>query len=121
MAGEPALHARGQGPRHRGQRSYSGDLREPSASRWYDLPVLESDDAPTTQTTAALDPEVLLGDLSQFVIADRLGASAEFIPHLFATGNNPPSGQRGVYFRFRTGSDVVNTNAYRLLTDKTSA
>lgn len=101
--------------------SFSGDLRDPAASRWYDLPVIESDDAPTTQTTTALDPEILLGDFSQFVIVDRIGASAEFIPHLFHVGNNLPSGQRGVFFRFRSGSKVVNTNAFRLLVDKTSA
>lgn len=101
--------------------SYSGDLREPAASRWYDLPVVESDDAPSTQTTTALDSEVLLGDFSQFVIVDRLGASAEFVPHLFSTGNGRPTGERGMYFRFRNGSGVVNTNAFRLLVDKTSA
>jgi HK97 family phage major capsid protein len=100
--------------------SYSGDLREPAASRWYDLPVVESDDAPTTQTTTALDAEILLGDFSQFVIVDRLGASAEFIPHLFG-GSGRPTGERGVYFRFRNGSGVTNTNAFRLLVDKTSA
>jgi HK97 family phage major capsid protein len=101
--------------------SFSGDLRDPSASRWYDLPVVESDDAPTTQTTTALDSEILLGDFSQFVIVDRLGATAEFIPHLFHTSNNRPSGERGMYFRFRNGSGVVNTGAFRLLVDKTSA
>jgi len=101
--------------------SFSGDLRDPAASRWYDLPVVESDDAPETQTTTALDSEILLGDFSQFVIVDRIGASAEFIPHMFSTANNLPSGQRGVFFRFRSGSGVVNTGAFRLLVDKTSA
>ncbi len=101
--------------------SYSGDLRDPAASRWYDLPVYESDDAPSTQTTTALDSEILLGDFSQFVIVDRIGATAEFIPHLFATANNRPSGERGVFFRFRSGSGVVNSNAFALLVDKTSA
>ena len=84
--------------------SYSGDLREPAASAWIDLRVLESDDAPTTQTTTALDPEILLGDFKQFVIADRTGATAEFIPHLFSTANGRPTGERGVFFMWRTGS-----------------
>jgi HK97 family phage major capsid protein len=101
--------------------SYSGDLRDPAASRWYDLPVVETDDAPTTQTTTALDSEIMLGDFSQFVIVDRLGATAEFIPHLFGTSTGNPTGERGVYFRFRNGSGVVNTNAFRLLVDRTSA
>jgi HK97 family phage major capsid protein len=101
--------------------SYSGDLREPAASRWYDLPVVESDDSPTTQTTTALDPEILLGDWSKFVVVDRLGAQAELIPFLFNTANNLPDGRRAVYFHWRTGSDVVDTNAFRLLCDKTTA
>ena len=101
--------------------SYSGDLRDPAAGRIHGLNMVESDDAPATQTTTALDSEILLGDFSQFVIVDRLGASAEFIPHLFATANGRPTGERGMYFRFRNGSGVVNTNAFRLLCDKTSA
>jgi predicted phage gp36 major capsid-like protein len=67
-----------------------------------------------------LDSEVLLGDFSQFVIADRLGASAEFIPHLFG-GSGRPTGERGMYFRFLNGSGVVNAGAFRLLVDKTTA
>jgi HK97 family phage major capsid protein len=101
--------------------SYSGDLRDPSASKWYDRPVYESDDAPSTQTTTALDDEVLFGDFSQFVIVDRLGASAEFIPHLFNTANNLPDGRRAVYFHWRSGSDVTNADAFRVLADKTTA
>ena len=63
---------------------------------------MESDDAPTTQTTTALDQEILLGDFSQFVVADRLGSSAEFIPHLFSTSNGRPTGERGMFFTWRT-------------------
>ena len=60
-------------------------------------PVVESDDAPTTQTTTALDQEVLLGDFQQFVIVDRPGGmSVEYIPHLFNTSNNLPDGGRGL-------------------------
>ena len=101
--------------------SYSGDLREPAAAKWLDLPVLESDDAPSTQTTTALDSEVLLGNFDRFVVADRLGSTAEFIPHMFSTSNGRPTGERGMFFMWRTGSDCVDTNAFRLLVDKTSA
>lgn len=101
--------------------SYSGDLRDPAASAWLGRPVYESDDAPSTQTTTALDNEVILGDFSRYVIADRIGASVEFIPHLFSTANNLPSGERAMFFRWRNGADVVDSNAFRLLVDKTSA
>jgi predicted phage gp36 major capsid-like protein len=43
---------------------------------------------------------------------DRLGARLEFIPHLFHTSNNLPSGQRGWYLWKRTGADLVNNSAF---------
>jgi len=102
--------------------SYSGDLRDPMAGRILGLDVVESDDAPTTQTTTALDHEVLLGDFSQFVIVDRPGGmSVEYIPHLFNTANNLPDGRRAWYATWRNGADVTNVDAFRLLVDKTSA
>ena len=102
--------------------SYSGDLRDPMAGRILGLDVEETDDAPTTQTTTALDQEVLLGDFSQFVIVDRPGGmSVEYIPHLFNTTTNLPDGRRAWYATWRNGSDVTNADAFRLLVDKTSA
>jgi HK97 family phage major capsid protein len=102
--------------------SYSGDLRDGTASHLLGKPVIESDDAPTTQTTTALDDEILLGDFSQFVIVDRPGGmSVEHIPHLFNTTTNLPDGRRGVYATWRNGSDVTNADAFRVLVDKTTA
>lgn len=102
--------------------SFSGDLRDPVAGRILGRPLVESDDAPTTQTTTALDQEVLLGDFSKFVIVDRPGGmSVEYVPHLFNTTTNLPDGRRGWYATWRTGSDVTDVNAFRLLVDKTSA
>jgi HK97 family phage major capsid protein len=102
--------------------SYSGDLREPVAGRILGKPLVESDDAPTTQTTTALDSEVLVGDMSQYVIVDRPGDMAvEMIPHLFNTANNLPDGRRGWYATWRNGGDVTNADAFRLIVDKTSA
>ncbi len=39
---------------------------------------------------------MVYGDWSNYVIARRLGFTVELIPHLFATANNRPSGQRGL-------------------------
>ena len=102
--------------------SFSGDLREPTAGRILGRPFVESDDAPTTQTTTALDQEVLFGDFSQFVIVDRPGGmSVEYIPHLFNTTTNLPDGRRAWYATWRNGADVTNVDAFRLLVDKTTA
>ncbi len=38
-----------------------------------------------------------IGDFSRFLIGDRIGMQVELVPHLFATANNRPSGQRGLY------------------------
>ena len=102
--------------------SYSGDIREGLTSAILDRPVVSSDDAPSTQTTTALDQEVLLGDFQQFVIVDRPGGmSVEYIPHLFNTTTNLPDGRRAWYATWRNGSDVTNVDAFRLLVDKTTA
>jgi HK97 family phage major capsid protein len=99
---------------------FSGDLRDASADRWLARPVYESDDAPSTQTTTALDPEILIGDMSQYVIVDRLGMTVELVAHLMGS-NQRPIGARGLYCRWRTGGDATNVDAWRLLVDRTSA
>ena len=102
--------------------SYSGDLREGPAGTILNRPVVESDDAPTTQTTTVRDNEIIFGDFSNYVIVDKPGSTAiEFIPHLFNTTTNLPDGRRGWYMHFRSGADSVNDLAFRLLQDKTSA
>lgn len=102
--------------------SYSGNLPDPTAGRILGKPVVESDDAPTLQTTTALDDEVLFGDFSQYVIVDRPGGmTVEFIPQLFNTANNLPDGRRAWYATWRNGADCTNPGAFRLLVDKTTA
>lgn len=102
--------------------SFSGDLRDPVTDRILGRPAIESDDAPTTQTTTALDQEVAFADLTSYVIVDKPGStSIEFIPHLFNTANNLPDGRRGWYMHWRTGAGMPNPGAGRCLVDKTSA
>lgn len=70
---------------------------------------------------ATADNFVLLyGDFSHFVIADRIGTTLEPIPNLFGA-NRRPTGQRGAFLWFRTGSDSVADNAFRLLNVATTA
>ncbi|MCH8983676.1 MAG: phage major capsid protein [Acidobacteria bacterium] len=58
---------------------------------------------------------LLLGDFSNYVIADRIGMQVEMVPHIFSTSNNRPTGQRGFYAYYRTGADSVNDSAFELL------
>ena len=62
----------------------------------------------------------LYGDFQQFVIVDRIGSTIELVPHLFGA-NRRPTGQRGALLWFRTGSNVVVPQAFRLLSVATTA
>lgn len=77
--------------------------------------ALESE-AMTSATTTGSKLAVF-GDFSNFVITDRLGMAVEFIPHLVGA-NRRPTGQRGWFAYYRTGSGVVNPNGFRMLNVK---
>ena len=76
-------------------------------------PLYESTAMDSVVTT---DAEILVfGDFKKYVIVDRVGFNVEFIPHLFATANNLPSGQRGWYGYWRVGGDSIDDDAFRYL------
>jgi len=77
-------------------------------------PVVESSSMDGTYGTGD-NYNLVVGDFSNYVIYERIGMTVEYVPHLFATGNNRPSGQRGIYAYWRVGADSVNDNAFRIL------
>lgn len=84
-------------------------LRKP----WNELSFL---DAAGDTATAGNDNVAVYGDFAAgFVIVDRVGTTLEIVQHLVGT-NRRPTGQRGAWLWFRTGSDVVNDSALRVLT-----
>lgn len=64
---------------------------------------------------------MVLGDFRNYVIVDRVGLSVEFVPHIFGTAHNRPTGQRGWYCYWRVGADSVNDAAFRMLSIPTTA
>ena len=70
-------------------------------------PTYEWSDISSAVTTSGSTIAVF-GDFSYFKIIDRTGLNVDFIPHLFATANNRPSGQRGLYAYWRTTSQVAS-------------
>jgi len=62
------------------------------------------DNTPTTSGSTVAS----FGDPSRFLIVDRVGMDVELIPHMFATANNRPSGQRGLYAYWRNSSGIKN-------------
>lgn len=88
-------------------------------------PAYESSDMDGVLPNAAASADnfgLLVGDFENgYVIVDRIGMSVELVPHLFATANNLPSGQRGFYAHWRTGAEVVNPSAIKVLSIPTTA
>ena len=70
----------------------------------------------TMGTGATTGTKLLVArDFSGYTIVDRLGTTAELIPHLFGATNRFPTGQRGYYVYGRTGAAVTMLNAFRYL------
>jgi HK97 family phage major capsid protein len=77
--------------------------------------VILSDYAPSFSGTTGDANLAILGDFSNFVIAQRVGMNVELVPHVFDVTDNLPTGQRGWFAWARVGSDSVNDNAFILL------
>jgi HK97 family phage major capsid protein len=96
----------------------AGSTTEPQALPTRDGPLLGRDvrewstmaTGSTTGTKWAIYGDFFNG----YQIVDRLGITAEIIPHLFgAAQGNLPTGQRGLYVYGRTGAGVIVPNAFR--------
>jgi HK97 family phage major capsid protein len=70
----------------------------------------------TMATGAATGTKLIIGGAFGvgYKIVDRLGMSAELIPHMLGS-NRLPLGTRGLYAYWRTGAAVVAQNAFRYL------
>lgn len=88
-------------------------------------PAYESSDMDGVLPNASATADnfgLVLGDFANgYIIVDRVGLNVELIPHLFATGNNRPSGQRGFYAWWRVGAEVVDASSFAMLSIPTAA
>ncbi|WP_053207356.1 phage major capsid protein [Jiangella muralis] len=102
----------------------NGALRYPEVSQGQLLrkPLNEISNMDGAVNAAATANNYLLvyGDFTNFVIVDRIGSTMEFVPNLVGA-NGRPTGQRGAFLWYRTGSDVVVPQAFRLLDVPTTA
>jgi HK97 family phage major capsid protein len=96
----------------------SGSTTEPQAMPTRDgqlcgKPKIEWTSVPTALTTGTT--QLLYGDFNAaFTIGDRLGMTAEIVPHLFGATRRP-TGERGFFAYWRTGSKTVVPEALRYL------
>lgn len=77
-------------------------------------PANELSNMDGTIETSLENYALLYGRFDNFVIVDRIGSTLEIVPHIFGASRRP-TGQRGALLWFRTGSDVVVPQAFRLL------
>jgi HK97 family phage major capsid protein len=80
-------------------------------------PVVLSDYCPTLDQTTGTESILVVGDFENFVVAQRLGMTVDFVPHK-RDSNGLPTGEHILYAYSRWGSDSVNDVAFRLLQDQ---
>jgi len=96
-----------------------GALAGDRPQRLLNRPAYEAEDMDGT-IAAGTDYVMIFGDFSNYVIADRIGMTMEFIPHLFqqttaGAGFGRPTGQRGWLAYVRHGADSINDAGFRML------
>ena len=94
---------------------YTVNLREGGLGQLFGRPVMTTDYAPEFTGTTGAANILVVGDFSNFVVAQRAGMTVELVSHLFGTTNARPTGQRGWFAYARHGFDSVNDNGFRLL------
>lgn len=122
-------------PRHRSSASWVANyaiynvIRQQSASAagsafWANMganlpeqllgrPIYEASAMASSFTTGS--NILLCGNFERYVIFDRIGMQLDYIPNVISTSNARPTAQRGWLATWRTGSDVVDANAFRVL------
>jgi HK97 family phage major capsid protein len=94
---------------------YTVNITQGGIGNLFGRPVITSDYAPEFTGTTGAANILVVGDFSNFVVAQRAGMTVELVSHLFGTTNNRPTGQRGWFAYARHGFDSVNDNGFRLL------
>lgn len=94
---------------------YTVNLQAGGVGTLLGRPVVVSDYAPEFTGTTGAANILVVGDFSNFVIAQRAGMTVELVPHLFGVTNGRPLGARGWFAYARHGFDSVNDAAFRLL------
>jgi HK97 family phage major capsid protein len=93
---------------------YTVDLTNGGIGTLFGRPIRTTDYAPEFSGTTGAANILVVGDFSNFLVAQRAGMSLELVPHLFGA-NQRPTGQRGWFASARHGFDSVNDLGFRLL------
>jgi HK97 family phage major capsid protein len=94
---------------------YTVNLTQAGIGNLFGRPVRTTDFAPEFTGTTGAANILVVGDFSNFLVAQRAGMSIEFIPHLFGATTGRPTGQRGWFAYARHGFDSINDLGFRIL------
>lgn len=78
-------------------------------------PVVLSDHAPAFSGTTGAANILCVFDPTEYILAQRVGMSIEYVPHLFSITNSTPLGMRALFAYARAGGDIPVTQAGRIL------
>lgn len=95
--------------------NFTVDLTEESIPRLFNRRYYVNDFMADFTGTTGASNLLVVGDWSNFLVAQRAGMSVELVPHLFDVTDNRPTGQRGWFAWARVGSDSINDLGFRLL------
>jgi HK97 family phage major capsid protein len=98
------------------QTAPEGIWKDPEGDRAGNLlgrPVYEAEAMDGTVDATVDNLMAVFGDFQNYVIADRIGMTVDFIPHLFGA-NRRPTGQSGWFAFYRVGAGTVNNAAFRV-------
>ncbi len=93
---------------------FADNLREGIPGELMNHPVMISEAMDGVINSSAENYVLIVGDWENYVIADRIGMTVDFVPHLFGT-NRRPTNQSGWLAYARHGAAPTNTGAFRLL------
>lgn len=103
------------GPSGASDANFSVNITSESLPRLFGKAYYENDFMADFASSTGAANLMVLGDFSNYLVAQRAGMNVELVPHLFDTSNNLPKGQRGWYAWARVGADSINDLAFRLL------
>jgi HK97 family phage major capsid protein len=84
----------------------------------YGRPVMAVSDAPSWTGTSGAANVCVVGAFSSYVVAQRIaGYSIELVPLLRDVSTGRPTGQRAFLATARVGGDVIDPNAFRILSN----
>jgi len=89
------------------------------SARLLGRPVLVSQYAPAFTSSTGTVNWVVVGDMSRFLVVNRIGPMLDLVEQLpdFAGGTGRPTGQRAYFYQARWGSNAVDVQAFRLLSN----